>query len=90
MKKFKRPIPHQIVEVLWLDSNSHEGWTEMETILVGDKLECLSVGYLLKKTRDYITLGPSLSLTDHNETGIRQVSGDITIPRNAIISYRIL
>ena len=73
----------KIVEVVWLDSQAHGGWTDKNEMQEwnGDML-CKSVGYLVRKENDRIVLAMSESSTS--------LADGLTIPRACITNLRRL
>ena len=79
--------PLKKVIVRWIDSSFEGyGWEDMDKLLEPD-LNCTSMGFLVKKTRKYIQLAPSLNGT---EDAFYEVGGLFTIPRSAITSIEPL
>ena len=75
-KKFK------LVRVYWLDSNSESGWTRT---ICNKNTKCVSVGYLLAKNKQALTLTANLT----KERDIQRC-GSMTIPRVAITKIETL
>lgn len=83
------------VEVEWVDSSSCAGgsaWNDTRVVLDDHNtaaLTCRSVGYVLHKSKESITLVAHLAAG--GKTGnVNQVSGDMTIPCCAIVKMRKL
>ena len=73
----------KIVEVVWLDSQGREGWTDKKEMQTwNEDLLCKSVGYLLREENDRIILVMSESSTS--------LADGLTIPRACIINLRCL
>lgn len=64
--------------VEWLDSRSGEGWVRLDE-LEGTVAKCRSVGWIVAKDID------SLTLASHVSNNPEQCCGDMTIPRRAIL-----
>ena len=83
------------VEVEWVDSSSCSGGsTWKDTHVVKDDhntaaLTCRSIGYVLHKSKESITLVAHLAAGGKNGD-VNQVSGDMTIPCCAIVEIRKL
>lgn len=83
-----------LVLVEWVDSQSQcsQVWGDLDEMIEDGKTiysdPCMSVGYLVHKNTKVITLVPHLaSKTNFKEN---QGSGDMTIPRCAIIKMKKL
>jgi len=71
------------VEVVWLDSQGREGWTDKKEMQEwNEDLLCKSVGYLLREENDRIILVMSESSTS--------LADGLTIPRACITNLRCL
>ena len=68
----------KLVLVEWLDSHYRAGWT---TDAPDPKpLKCVSVGWLVSKTKRGIVVAPHITRED-----TQQRAGEMTIPRAAIV-----
>jgi len=66
----------KIVKVTWNDACSRAGWEWRKNKDPLTPLPCISVGFLLSKTKKYVTLAQNLNKN--------QVGEQITIPRGMI------
>ena len=73
----------QIVKVTWLDSMSQDGWRDEEDAGDLTPSTCWTVGWVLKKTANRVTLSASRS-----DSG--NCSQVIAIPRKCIVSIKTL
>ena len=73
----------QIVKVTWLDSMSQDGWRDEEYAGELAPSTCLTVGWMLTKTKGRVTLAASRS-----DSG--NCSQVIAIPRKCIVSIKTL
>lgn len=71
----------KIVEVKWEDTCSSDPWTRSKDVL--ERLDCVTVGYLLKRDKSAIHLAASL-----NESGQR--SSTWRIPAGMVRKVRVL
>jgi hypothetical protein len=67
----------QLVLVEWLDSRRGEGWVRLDE-LEGTVTKCRSVGWIIFKDRQSVTLA------GHIGENPAQCCGDLTIPSRAI------
>jgi hypothetical protein len=67
----------QLVLVEWLDSRRGEGWVRLDE-LENTVTKCRSVGWIISKDRQSVTLA------GHLGENPAQCCGDLTIPRRAI------
>lgn len=67
----------KLVLVEWLDSRRGEGWVRLDE-LDGKVTECRSVGWVIAKDAE------SLTLAGHLGENPDQCCGDLTIPKRAI------
>lgn len=74
----------RIVEVKWLDSSSRAGgvWKDRDHVESNAPVECLSVGYVVARSKKHIVLAAHLAPAE--------AGGDMAIPRSAITSMRKL
>ena len=73
----------KLVLVEWLDSRGMtDSWEHRDELDPMAAMTCTSVGFVLEKTRAYVTLAATTSDT--------QVLGRLTIPRCAITSMKEL
>ena len=77
----------QIVEVEWIDSAHHQGWTArsewIESLKEKKYSVCRTAGYLLQKTRDSVVIVQSQSDVDHMDAAM-------VIPRVAVTKITVL
>ena len=80
----------KLVLVEWLDSHSGRGWQEMDRLEdTAEPLHCRSVGWLLSDRKDCKVLVPHIA--GEKNGGIKLLaSGDITIPKKAILKVTVL
>ena len=87
-KQDVRPKKYDKVEILWVDSESATGWSEMDIILdnynIDGNLLVRSVGYLVKENKLFCTLVQSLDEKNNN------IDNYITIPVCSIQKKTIL
>ncbi len=77
---------HEIREVTWLDSKGGPGWTGIEELSVQAKpMSCVSVGYVLFETHEYVTLVQSF-----DTQAATNADNYIAIPKFAVLSSRTL
>ncbi len=50
-----------IVEILWIDSMTHSGWRDYEEALEKKVASCRSVGYIISKTDDTVTIAQNIA-----------------------------
>lgn len=74
-------VRFKIVEVIWEDACSSDPWTRSREVL--DRLNCVTVGYLLKRDAEALHLAASL-----NESGQR--SSTWRIPVGMVRKVRVL
>ena len=58
MKNIKLP---QMVKVFWLDAASHASWKTQEEVESIRPEACVTIGFVIKKTEDYITVASTYS-----------------------------
>lgn len=68
----------KLVLVEWLDSRRGEGWVRLDE-LEGSITRCRSVGWIISKDAD------SLTLAGHLGENPDQCCGDLTIPTRAVL-----
>ncbi len=74
-------MKNKIIEIEWLDSvGVTPSWGYTNELLPLPPIKCISVGYIVKDKKKYITLVQSIS----NE----QILGRLTIPKCSIIKVR--
>lgn len=74
------PIKKAVVEqVTWLDPASRAGWGDLDEYETASYIVCVSVGILLKDTKDKLVLVQSMSRRN------MKVAESITIPKGIII-----
>ncbi len=75
-------IPYPLVRVEWEDSaRPIEAWQWIEDYAIPEIVSCISVGYLIAKTKEAIALAPNLG--DVQSSRI-QASGIIRIPQRSV------
>lgn len=80
---------YALVKVLWEDSSqSFIGWQDLMAVEPPDTTSCISVGYLIGKTDEHITLAPNYALGSNVMD--EQVSQLIYIPTRCISAIKIL
>ena len=80
----------KLVLVEWLDSHSGRGWQEMDLLEnTAEPLHCRSVGWLLSDREDCKVLVPHIAGEKNGEIKLLG-SGDITIPKKAIVKVTVL
>ena len=73
------PDQRRMVEVLWLDSTGHDGWTEPEVLAeLARSIECRSAGIVVDESDAYLTIALGVG-------GLGQFLAPMCIPRSAII-----
>ncbi len=72
-----------IAKVDWIDSAASDGWQDEGHAADTTPSRCMTVGWILKKTREHITLAGSRSDLDN-------CSQVMSIPRKCIVSIKIL
>ena len=82
--------PNKIVEVIWLDSGTEQGWSDAEDILreAEDGLVCSSVGYLICETDKTITIAQGLGFDSPGKVG--EIGEATTIIRASVVEIREL
>ena len=84
MRDLTRIKRWSVVQVSWVDSEqSVSGWVPV-TDIPRESVPCVSVGYLVRQTEDYIAL--SMSYDEQNEN----IMGWHTIPKVAITGVDVL
>jgi hypothetical protein len=71
------PEPQRVVEVLWIDSTGHDGWSDTVTDLP-TMIECRAVGIVADEGDAYMTLALAIG-------GAGQYLSPMCIPKAAII-----
>lgn len=71
----------KIVFIKWIDSVRSFDWTLLEDV-DSNSMDCESVGFLIKETREYVTIAQNYGLKPE------QVCNLITIPKCSIISIK--
>jgi hypothetical protein len=84
--KTKWPM-NQILEVFWVDSCSRGRWDSLETYRKEQPALCRTCGYLVAKTKTYITI--ALSQGDMTAMS-NNVLDSISIPRGCVTKIRRL
>ena len=73
----------KLVKIVWVDSATIDGWVSVDFAESFDPSECVTVGWVVKKTREYITVTSSRSDTVN-------YSQLMTIPRKCVTSIKEL
>lgn len=73
--------PGTLVHVRWVDSTWEGGWVTIDGI-IHDPDICESVGWLVRETRDVVTVA------GHRSPATNGFCGVMTIPRVAVMSVR--
>ena len=68
----------EFVRVRWVDSLSTGRWQNTQDIEAGDPWECVSVGWIVARSKGVITIGAHI--------GLGQVNGTIEIPIVAVLA----
>lgn len=86
--KDKKP-QYKMLEVVWVDSEHHADWSDIQEVLDESKgsLECQSLGYLILDAEDRLVLATSITSDEDTE---KQISAYITIPKLCVVSTREL
>ena len=73
----------KVVHVKWIDSASAAGgpWSRYDSKFFGP-VQCESLGFLIKDEKEFITVAA------HIDPENRNASGDLSIPRVAILSIK--
>jgi hypothetical protein len=74
----------KVVEVHWFDACAKSGWDSTQEYLAHDIAPVVSIGYLLKETKQAITLVQS-QVTDWHDC-----SAAISIPKSWIVKMKVL
>ena len=83
----------KIVEITWVDSNIAHGWTTNEAndeYIKTQSLECRSVGYLLERNEDHISLVMSRAWKYTEDEDSASSAELLTIPEVSVIKVRNL
>lgn len=79
-----------LILIEWVDSHIGRGWRDLKDIeAASTNLHCDSVGWLLSKTVDCVTILPHI-YSSKNGSIVIQACGEMTIPRRAITKMTIL
>jgi hypothetical protein len=74
--------PGRIVEVLWMDSTGHDGWTDpLDVEELPKRLEARAAGYVIEEADAYLTIALAVG-------GFNQILTPMCIPRGVIIEVR--
>jgi len=84
--KLKFPLT-KVVEISWADANTTSGWDSASVYKSHDVCACVTVGYLLKQTKDSVVVLGTQGL--HN-TGQQAMNQAIAIPLSWISKIKIL
>ena len=83
-------VRFDLVLVEWVDSHSGRGWENLDNLKANcDLLYCRSVGWLVAKNRDAVTLVSNLS-GESNDNVIVNGNGYMTIPARAVRKVTVL
>ena len=81
---------YKIVKVCWQDSEASSAWESADTQLIwakDDKISlCESIGVLVHKGRNSVTLVGSIAHKNHKTEGAAEIMLCLKIPRKAVIS----
>ena len=81
-KHYRPKTPYQLVIVEWEDSARPTAeWQWLDNLGAPEAIQCISVGYLVAKTKHALSLAPNLG--DIGQANI-QASGVIQIPAGAV------
>ena len=72
----KEPWDTPILLVEWLDAEADSAWTTLEEVLADNEIQtCLSVGWFVKETGDFLVIADSKSkdATDHTLGGVLKI-----------------
>lgn len=72
---------YPLVLVTWQDAETQHGWESVSDAQADTIPNCISVGFVIKQTRNEIVLAQTLSKNDLN--------GRITIPRGWIVGEMV-
>jgi hypothetical protein len=82
MSRHTKPVPYRLVKVEWEDSaRPIAAWQWADEYEIPEIVECVSVGYLIAKSKCALALAPNLG--DITQDRI-QASGIIHIPASAV------
>ncbi len=81
------PKPMPIVEVEWVDSVRHGGWSSPEQYAkgIGEGKDCRTAGYLFRKDRKSICVALNQGTSDDGS-----ICDMMEIPRSAVRSIRVI
>ena len=79
----KFPFLTKIVEVHWRDANGRSGWADRREYEEHSPASIVSVGYLLKRTKDHVTIVMSLGEGE-------EINQAMSIPRDWVMKYRVI
>lgn len=84
----------QLLYLEWDDSMSYDRWVDVDEVVhTHGVLGCVSVGWLIKEDRHAVTIAPHFSHSGKKRGPlgkVRQVSGDMSIPKSAITRRRVI
>lgn len=87
MSKNKRK---KLVYIEWEDSTGGSGrWTDIEE-MIPDPPVHKSIGWLMHETKKWIVLVPHISGEPNHPTVLFAGSGEMTIPKSAILKKKII
>lgn len=73
----------RLILVEWLDSRQPvPGWSRLDELESAEPCFCVSVGFLVRETKNELVLAPNVADLDDEE--LIQGSGIITIPRCSV------
>ena len=80
--KLPEHLDLEIVDIVWVDSCSYEGWVSKDTFVDLD-VKCRTLGFVVAEDDNSITIAASLSFAGNSNSPIR-------IPKCAIKSHEII
>ena len=85
MKKLSK-MP--LVKVFWVDSSSVRGWIHLSEMEKPPPLECISCGFLVRKTKHVVDISSHVAL--HDKGVVASVHSIMTIPRCSVTKLEYL
>ena len=82
MKELRQPV-----EIHWVDSHSYEGVWHDPDDLSDQPVACVSWGVIVNESKAAVTIAGHVASDENND---HQCSGEMTIPRSAIVSTKQL
>ena len=86
------PFPsYPLVLVEWIDAASRgiRRWMTVEDVADFEEYRCVSVGWLIAESKDYIVVAPHVS-PDEDIARLSDVQGEMKIPKAAIKRRKVL